>query len=171
MNYGFSKYLLLRDEIDEKCKSLWRIHAKHMKCKSGCASCCQSFKVLPVEFDYIQQQLNGRKIETNPSPGPKECKFLIDNKCSIYEFRPIICRTHGYPLVRLNEELEEYEVSYCHLNFTTFKLEEFNATNVYFEDTFNSKLYAINKEYLEKHPDTSYSQGELVPLNNLKVNQ
>jgi Fe-S-cluster containining protein len=144
------------------------MHHQRMQCKAGCSSCCQAFKVLPIEFDYISEKLaevgivNKRKVEKG------QCKFLIDNNCSIYEHRPIICRSHGFPLVRLNEEVEEYEVSYCHLNFKAFPLESFNAENVYFEDKFNSILNQANRQYIkEMSLEETYDPGQLVELNNV----
>jgi len=165
LNKHLEEYKALRDEIDSKCSELWSMHKSNMQCGAGCSSCCQAFKILPVEFDYINQKLKEEGIDTDKPFKKGECKYLVDNKCSIYAHRPIICRTHGYPLVRLNEEVEEYEVSYCQLNFKSFSLEKFNANNVFFEDTYNSKLFQVNKNYLDSLPNTDCEQGQLLELN------
>lgn len=141
-----------------------------MKCGAGCSSCCQAFKILPIEYEYIQQQLKLNNITTTNKVKKGECKYLIDNKCSIYEYRPIICRTHGFPLVRLNEEVEEYEVSFCELNFIKFPLEQFNANNVFFEDTYNSKLLQLNNKYLSAQKEQKYDPGQLLEVNDTDNN-
>lgn len=167
----FQKYLKIRDSIDNSCKKLWGIHSKHMKCRKGCSMCCQSFKVLPVEFNTIQKAIAGKDVQVNKKASEGQCKFLVNNSCSIYENRPVICRTHGYPLVRINEETEAYEVSYCELNFVGYPLEKFKHTNVFFEDTANSKLYMLNKEFIEASGESEYDPVELIALNNLKTTE
>lgn len=168
MGKHLEEYKALRDEIDARCGDLWKQHNSNMKCASGCSSCCQAFKILPIEHEYIQEKIKDLDFEINENIKKGECKYLVDNKCSIYDHRPIICRTHGFPLVRLNEELEEYEVSFCHLNFKGVSLEKFNSNNVFFEDTFNSKLFKLNKEYLDSQKESMYDQGQLLELNSTK---
>ena len=166
MKDHFKKYLDHRTNVDKRCYELWEEHKSHMQCKAGCSSCCQSFKVLPVEFEYIKSALKSAHFKVNPEVKKGECKFLVDDKCSIYEHRPVICRSHGFPLVRLNEELEEYEVSYCHLNFKTYPINSFTGDNVFFEDKFNSQLYQINSDFIQEPENKGkYSAGELVELN------
>ncbi len=164
MDSPFKKYKSFRNEVDNRCTVLWEKHHQHMKCRAGCASCCEAFKVLPVEFEYIKANINFDELKPNWDASDDECVFLVNNKCSIYEHRPIICRTHGYPLVRLNEELEEYEVSFCPLNFKNFPIDSFNNQNVYFEDKYNSELFQINKEFLEDSANTEFDNGQLIPL-------
>ena len=65
----------------------------------------------------------------------------------MYESRPIICRTHGLPLLFMNDE--QWELSACELNFTEFDDEEFKEENTFPQDTFNSKLFMINKRFVE----------------------
>lgn len=163
-------YMVLRDEIDLKCGRLLNQHHSRMNCKEGCSLCCQAFKILPVEFHSIQKSLADYKIKINGNHEKDQCKFLVDSKCSIYEFRPVICRTHGYPLIRLNEEAGAYEVSFCELNFTDYKLEKFHKNNVFYEDKYNSKLFMLNKNFLEYYTDVKYDSIELLELNRIKVN-
>jgi uncharacterized protein len=166
-NKSFKDYLKLRDEVDEQCSRLWNIHSQNMQCKSGCSSCCQAFRILPIEFYYILDQIKNQKIDVNQNASDKECVFLIDNKCSIYEHRPIICRTHGYPMSRLNEEVEAYEISFCPLNFKEYNFENFNAENLFSEDVYNSKLFMLNKKFVIDFKGKRYESLELVELNHL----
>jgi len=41
------------------------------------------------------------------------CTFLYEGQCSIYEARPLICRTQGLPLFVASENV----LDYCPLNF------------------------------------------------------
>jgi Fe-S-cluster containining protein len=165
-----TEYIELRDEIDRKCNRLWNIHQSRMNCKEGCAFCCQSFKIFPLEFYSIQQSLIKKPTQVAKKFKAESCKFLIDNTCSIYVNRPIICRTHGYPLTRLNEEAGAYEISFCELNFTDNTFEKFNRNNVYFEDKFNSKLFMLNKRFIEKLPEDNFEPIQLIELNDVEVN-
>lgn len=92
-------------------------------CKAGCSYCCENgqypmteielsylmlgYKLLPfnirqrvrdnfeklkAKYEFFKQHHRGTK--DNPT-FMYECPFLIDGKCSVYDFRAIICRTHG----------------------------------------------------------------------------
>ncbi|MGZ3809289.1 MAG: YkgJ family cysteine cluster protein, partial [Bacteriovorax sp.] len=43
----------------------------------------------------------------------RACAFLYDDRCTIYEARPVICRTQGAPLFLQEENV----LDYCPLNF------------------------------------------------------
>jgi Fe-S-cluster containining protein len=53
----------------------------------------------------------------------KKCTFLLENRCSIYPVRPLVCRVQGLPLLLKSggedDDLmeEEVELSLCELNF------------------------------------------------------
>lgn len=69
------------------------------KC-SGCGSCCAS--MLPVtkeEIDRLSERAKRVKphnMRENPGNTTIDftCPFLIGNKCSIYDDRPLICRSY-----------------------------------------------------------------------------
>ncbi len=97
-------------------------HSQQMECKSGCAKCCYTdISVFDVEadlvrewFNYLDESKKNEIIEiwkTKNNDGA--CTFLYDEKCSIYEVRPIICRTQGAPLFLSNEN----SLDFCPLNF------------------------------------------------------
>lgn len=102
-----------------------KIHSKHaasMKCKEGCSKCCfTDISVFEVEGERIREWFKTlseeRKSElktlwqTPPASGA--CAFLYNDSCSIYEARPIICRTQGAPLFIQADNI----LDYCPLNF------------------------------------------------------
>ncbi|WP_321468029.1 YkgJ family cysteine cluster protein [Halarcobacter sp.] len=90
----------------------------NISCKSGCDMCCKTIRVeiLSAEVFYIvdriknlfskneidiflqemkinDEKLNGKTLIEQKDTEIK-CPFLIDSKCSIYEFRPYKCRTY-----------------------------------------------------------------------------
>ncbi len=163
----FEKYLSLRRELDEQCARLWKVHKMNMLCKSGCSSCCTAFKVLPVEFEYIRWQIKEMQLHLAGESAVGMCRFLIDNQCSIYSYRPSACRYEGFPIVRLNEELDEYEVSFCHLNFRKVTIKKFNSGNVFLEDDYLKRLLELNNNFIASFTETEYEPGEMVELNSL----
>lgn len=161
------QYLSLRDEIDFQTEKLEKEHKKHMKCKSGCDLCCMDYNIFPIEYYSILNDLKKRnfkpKENQNPPLSDESCVFLNDHKCTIYNSRPIICRTHGLPLLFTNDE-GEWELSACELNFTKYNFEEFSMENTFPQDTFNSKLFQINKKFIAEHTELKFTEFDLIPL-------
>lgn len=160
-------YRALSDDIDKTTSSLWNEHHNNMACKKGCDKCCLNFDVFPIEFDYIKKQVEKLYPQVINQSRPQEigekCFFLKDHQCTIYEARPIICRTHGYPLLYMNEAGDQWELSHCELNFTGVDEDYFHEENCYAQDTFNSRLFMLNKEYIKTyHPEKG--EFDLVPL-------
>jgi Fe-S-cluster containining protein len=81
-------------------------NAPRLGCKSGCAWCCyQSVEATIPEAILIAEQLRdpadprrakvlaaARESEAGQSPRGKPCALLVDNRCSVYEDRPLMCR-------------------------------------------------------------------------------
>ncbi len=163
------QYLALRQAIDSLSESLEGQHKNHMKCKTGCDLCCMDYSVFPIEFHSI---LNALKVDKtvpaiNKDTLKEDCIFLNNHQCSIYEERPIICRTHGLPLLFMGED-GNWELSACELNFTEFDMEEFAEENTFPQDKFNSKLFMLNKEFIKEFKEVEYGEFDLIPLKKLK---
>jgi Fe-S-cluster containining protein len=164
----FQDYLSLRNEIDKLSGELADAHKKHMKCKKGCDMCCMDYSIFPIEFYFILNDLKGNKIEFSVGEKSKEsvCVFLKNQVCSVYDQRPIICRTHGLPLLFMSEE-NQWELSACELNFTEFDFEDFSLDNTFEQDKYNSKLFMLNKEFIAGFQDKKYGETDLIPLKEL----
>ena len=162
MSEALKKYLKLRSKIDELADKLHAVHKDHMQCKKGCDLCCMDYQIFPVEFESIKQAIQDKPIETTKSK-EGSCIFLKEHVCQIYEHRPIICRTHGLPLLFMNDD--QWELSACELNFTEF--DDFSEENTFPQDRFNSQLFMLNKEFIKEHQ--SYKdEFELLPLHKIK---
>jgi Fe-S-cluster containining protein len=103
------------DKINQK-------YPNDMKCKEGCSKCCYTdISVFEVESTLIREwfeALNNDEKESliskwNVKSPSGACTFLVDDSCSIYPVRPIICRTQGAPLFLSQENI----LDYCPLNF------------------------------------------------------
>jgi uncharacterized protein len=97
-----------------------------MQCRSGCADCCHvRFGVFSVEAERITSALTelGRRdpdlrarVKTQADdPTHHACAMLVDDRCSIYDARPMICRSHGLA-VRVRDEVGE-RIDCCPLNY------------------------------------------------------
>jgi len=161
-------YLKLRKKVDDLTEKLEKEHRKHMACKMGCDLCCMDYSIFPVEFFSIVSELKRQNITPELAPTRKKegCVFLKDHKCSIYSERPIICRTHGLPLLFMNE-YEEWELSACELNFTDFDLEDFTDENTFPQDRFNSELFMLNKAFIKDFENGKYKEFDLIPIREL----
>jgi len=162
-NY-YHKFSLLRNNVDKICNKLHLIHHEYTSCKKGCDECCMNFNLLPVEFHSIMESLKGKEITIQLSDDHDSCPFLIDHSCQIYEYRPLICRSHGLPILTMDEEGENWELSFCPLNFKETDDDYFTQKNCYQQDLFNSKLYLLNQEFIKSYSDVKYSNTDMLDL-------
>jgi Fe-S-cluster containining protein len=121
-------------KIDATCAPIAQRRAADLACARGCARCCTAgLTVLSVEAEAIVAHLEEHGISARPAPPPGGCDFLdAEGACTIYDARPVVCRSHGLP-VRMKREAEEPargelrvlgDVEVCALNFTEREPEE-----------------------------------------------
>ncbi len=92
-----------------------------MQCKAGCSGCCQDgLTVFALEADPIRQAVASHNEGTRArvraqadDPARTTCALLLDGQCVVYAERPLLCRSHGLPLVA------EDRTSHCALNFVS----------------------------------------------------
>ncbi|HKI88572.1 MAG TPA: YkgJ family cysteine cluster protein [Draconibacterium sp.] len=160
----------LRKDIDIRAEILKKEHQNHLSCKSGCDLCCMDYNIFPVEFYSILDELQNRKFNPKPLRKKEEesssCVFLNNHKCTIYQSRPVICRTQGLPLLYTNDD-DEWELSTCELNFINFDFGRFSEKNTFAQDKYNSKLFVLNRKFIANFPDNKYDEKELIPLRKL----
>lgn len=66
---------------------------KH-NCKN-CGECCGPVPITKTEQQVIQAYVDKHKPKINKNAGWLNCKFRVDNSCSIYPVRPILCQLCG----------------------------------------------------------------------------
>lgn len=164
-------YYQLRKQIDKNASELSSLHVKHIKCQKGCDSCCEAIKIFPIEFAAIKNELQSSNVEI-PSRRfnkfRKSCMFLKNGACLIYNARPIICRTQGLPLMYQKLDGDGYEISHCQLNFKQFDLKQFGLENSMFMPDFNSKLFLLNKAFIESQNLFNKDFKKRIPLYELQ---
>ncbi len=77
------------------------LRSPHVSCKAGCSACCRT---IPVEISELEAQhitratgiaaaslRPGRHTPLGYAKTP--CPFLVQDRCSIYEWRPFACRS------------------------------------------------------------------------------
>lgn len=75
------------------------------------------------------------------------CPFLLDDRCSVYETRPLICRTQGLPLL-LQLDDGEAEVDFCPLNFAApDATDDLQETHLVPLDELNLRLALVNLQF------------------------
>jgi len=123
----FDHYRSLVAKVDEHAARVVAQYTTDIACTAGCTACCrQDLTVCTVERDYISAFVSSHDIEpadgaltpTDDHPlftllaGSGPCVFLAHGGvCAIYEARPLICRTHGLPI------LVDGKLDSCGLNF------------------------------------------------------
>ncbi|MDX9942924.1 MAG: YkgJ family cysteine cluster protein [Bacteroidales bacterium] len=162
---ALQNYIKMRDEVDAHCARLYALHSSHLNCGEGCDKCCMDFGIFPVEYYSIIEQASKDLTKGQQQTSEMDCPFLVDHRCVIYAARPIICRTQGLPLLFMGEE--GWELSACELNFNQFDFGEFHQENTFPQDRYNSRLYLINKEFIETLAGKPYQPTDLIPLRQL----
>ena len=172
MGFNYStfenEYQKIIDDTEGLSEHLTIEHAKHLQCKKGCDLCCMDYSIFPVEFYTILNRIQHKEFQPKIKKSKEEtsCIFLKNHSCTIYENRPVICRTHGLPLLYMNEN-NEWELSNCELNFTEYDFERFNTGNTFPMDKFNSKLFVLNKKFIAEFDEIKYGESDLIPLKKL----
>ena len=100
------------DELTRKVDEFHtRVRARYpsaLVCASGCSRCCQQhLTLLPFEFQRltVAAEMLGPEARRELRERLERCRserdcVLLDalGRCSLYEARPIICRSHGLPI-------------------------------------------------------------------------
>ena len=108
---NFRKYLkILETRLLNK---YFEAQKDYIHCKEGCSACCQhgEYPTSDLELMYLvagyqkldkatQEKITANIDEIKSKREQNDykmyqCPFLIDNRCSVYENRTLICRTHG----------------------------------------------------------------------------
>lgn len=149
---SFDNYQTLVRRVDQHLDRIRRIFPQHMACRKGCDACCRPLTLFPIEalklavaFSTLDETTKARvleKIETEPNA----CPLLWESQCLLYADRPLICRTHGYPIC-FREANEEIRVDFCPENFKG--ISSFPRDALLDIDALNTLLAAVNRHFLE----------------------
>ena len=70
-----------------------------------------------AELGRVDANLRARVRAQADDPEHRACALLVDNRCTVYAERPLICRSHGLPVQHRDDDGSTH-VEVCPLNFT-----------------------------------------------------
>lgn len=172
-------YRAFIQSVDALAAKLTTRYRAHLLCRVGCSGCCHHhLSVFPVEAasvqsaiasltDEVQQQLQTQAkavMEKGANGEAVSCPLLLEDRCSIYESRPLICRTQGLPLLYETDDGAQ-EVDFCPLNFTTEEaLNDLDEQHLVPLDALNLRLAKINWQYCRESGLRSEQTATRIPV-------
>lgn len=162
-----NNYRNLLAKIDELCRGIETRLGDKITCHEGCSSCCTHLSLFPVEAEALAQALTEASEELCErirnrarTADAEQCPLLEQNRCLLYASRPVICRTHGLPVL-LNEE-GGGRVDLCRLNGQG--LETLEPADILDLERLNALLSTINNLFVQQqYPEGKRPQGR-VPM-------
>ena len=123
----------LRRRVDAHFDAALARSPHAFRCGEGCDACCHvRIGVFAVEAAPIREAL-ARLTREDPAlrarlraqaddPAHQDrCALLVDGRCAVYEARPLICRSHGLPILAAGPGPgpdAPLQLDHCPLNFT-----------------------------------------------------
>lgn len=144
-------YTLLLKRVDDHIHHIEKKYSEKIVCKKGCDTCCKFLTLFPVEAFAISAafiKLPGKikdSVLKKIAIQKDACPLLINRGCVLYPERPIICRTHGYPIFM--EKDGEPLIDFCPKNFKG--MTSFPQDALLSIEQLNTTLIAVNKHFLE----------------------
>ena len=157
-------YQQLIADVDDLTSQLNERYKSHLQCGAGCSGCChhhlsvfaveaavltEAIQALP-EATQARIQQQAIEVQAREAKGkPVACPLLVDNRCSVYESRPLICRTQGLPLLYEAADGAQ-EIDFCPLNFESdAAIAELQDEHLVPLDLLNLKLAMANVSYCQ----------------------
>jgi Fe-S-cluster containining protein len=142
-------------------------------CSAGCSSCCTAITLFPVEAAALNAALEALpeahrtaiRLHVAAQAGGERCPLLEDHRCLLYAARPIICRTHGLPI--MYTEGNQRKADCCPLNLNDEAL-PVSGSAIIDIDRLNTLLVAVNALFLS-HADAAGLPERLTIAEALKV--
>ncbi|MEA5114649.1 MAG: YkgJ family cysteine cluster protein [Geobacteraceae bacterium] len=163
-----ANYNALVGRVDSLCRDIIRASGNDIACRKGCDSCCRHFSLFPVEAFNIACAVSAldpdsagmiRDRAGNLRDGDG-CPLLAQCCCMLYEQRPIICRTHGLPIMIRNGD--DKKIDFCPKNYRN--AESIKGRYIIDLDTLNDTLAAINSIFIKDSLRNGISSFERVTI-------
>lgn len=165
MDDALSNYYQLVSKVDDLCRQIETEFADQLACSAGCSGCCRHIslswveavalatalaKLPPNEAEEIRLRAQSARTD-----GP--CPLLVDDRCALYRDRPIICRTHGLPI--LTETGAGRSIDFCPHNFTG--ADSLPGRAVVDLERLNTLLDSVNRLFVNQFFATSPHEERL----------
>ncbi|MDD2897355.1 MAG: YkgJ family cysteine cluster protein [Desulfuromonadaceae bacterium] len=154
-SHTLDNYRQLIVKVEALCSAIAAMLGEQITCSAGCSSCCTSITIFPVEAAAMREALLGlsewqadeiRRHVAEQADGER-CPLLLHDHCLLYKARPIICRTHGFPIIYSADGRRQSDC--CPRNMTE-QTSPLAGSKVVDLDTLNTLLVAINSIYLSQ---------------------
>lgn len=154
MSHLLENYNKLAARIDALCKGIESALGEQITCSDGCSSCCTAITLFPVEAAALrdaldalpEQEAKSIRQHVSQHADDERCPLLSHHHCLLYAVRPIICRTHGLPIIYTEDHLRKSDC--CPHNM--IESEYVSGTNVIDLDKLNALLVAVNALYMSQ---------------------
>ncbi|MBU1172747.1 MAG: YkgJ family cysteine cluster protein [Proteobacteria bacterium] len=153
---ALAQYMTMIKKVDAFCMTVKEAYMGAMACQKGCDSCCQHLSLFPVEAVHIRLALDASPKEIQKIIREKalsciddpqgSCPLLNQGVCLLYPVRPIICRTHGFPI--LVDGSDGKRMDHCPLNFK--ENQDIKRQHILDLETLNSTLTVINRLFINE---------------------
>ncbi|SCY48892.1 YkgJ family cysteine cluster protein [Desulfoluna spongiiphila] len=156
MDALFENYRTLLARVSARCGEIEAALSGHMACRKGCSACCLNISLFPVEavslrlaFDTLsedQKALALTRAAESSDEGP--CPLLDGaGACLLYGYRPVICRTHGLPIL-FDDGKGNQRVDFCPENLQG--LSSLSGDVMINLDPMNQMLAAVNAMFCDE---------------------
>ncbi len=156
-------YKSLIEKLDAHEAKLLQKYGESISCRKGCDRCCILETVFPVDAFVVYSSIASGEIDCESlhfGETAERCVFLKDGLCSIYSARPIICRTHGYPV------LVDGKADFCPENFKDLKT--IDSEFILDLENLNKALASINIIFQREIEEGEIFLKERITLKELK---
>lgn len=165
---SIARYQQLIEKVEGFCSGITARFTEHIACRRGCDACCTHIGVMPLEGVALAIRLTqlplpeAERIRARARMATLEggCPLLQDGECLLYSARPLICRTHGLPI--LIEEETGRRIDHCPLNFQ--QMESLPGDAVLNLETLNTTLAAINALFLNELGEAAVDFPERISI-------
>jgi len=108
--------------VDRIISGIRHRYADQIACRKGCACGCRNLSIFLIEALSIAGAVQEMPAATAARIRKRavtasfwDCPLMEDRACSLYAFRPLICRTHGFPLQTIYRD--QMSIGCCRHNF------------------------------------------------------
>jgi Fe-S-cluster containining protein len=151
---SLDNYLELLARVDDLCSKTVSEFASHVTCRQGCDSCCRHLTLSRVEgaalavamAELPEEEAEHLRQRAALATADSPCPLLEHGSCLLYRARPIICRTHGLPLLIKRDGTPQ--VDFCPLNFQG--VQTLPGRAIIDLDRLNTALAAINSLFIRE---------------------
>jgi|GEM_PF-361893 len=151
-------YRLLISRVDDLCRGIETQFHSSIVCADGCDGCCRHLSLFPVEAVSLAAALRQLPLadrdriqeRARDSLPTDSCPLLWGHHCLLYPARPLICRTHGLPLLMKRDGRRQ--VDYCPRNFQG--VASLPGRAIIDLDRLNETLVAVNLRFIAASSST-----------------